>query len=58
MAIMAKTTPVMMIPIRAPDVILIFVSSKRSGRVSMADGRGQDKRGQSGGNPSNTDDVP
>ena len=39
MAIMAKTTPVMMIPILAPDVILMLVSSKRSGRVSIADGR-------------------
>jgi len=46
MAIMAKTTPVIMIPILAPDVILTFVSSKRSGRVSMADGRGQKKRDQ------------
>jgi len=44
MAMMAKTTPVMIIPILAPDVTLTFVSSKRSGRVSMADGRGQGKR--------------
>lgn len=44
MAIIAKTTPAMMRPILAPDVILTLLSFKRSGRVSAADGRGQDKR--------------
>ena len=60
MAIMAKTTPVMMIPILAPDVILTFVSSKRSGRVSIADGRGQEKRDQNQRKPAQirADDVP
>jgi hypothetical protein len=45
-AIIERTTPVMMRPILAPEVILTCESSKRSGRVSIADGRGQDKRGQ------------
>ena len=46
---MAKTTPAMMRPILAPDVILTEESFKRSGRVSTADvdRRGQDKRDQS-----------
>ena len=42
----ARTTPAMMIPILAPDVILTSELSKRSGRVSMANGRDQDKRDQ------------
>jgi hypothetical protein len=45
-ATIAKTTPATMIPILAPDVILISVLSRRSGRVSMADGHDQDKREQ------------
>ena len=44
MAMRAKTTPATMIPILAPDVILTSELFKRSGRVSMANGRDQDRR--------------
>lgn len=44
MATIVKTTPATMIPILAPDVILTSESFKRSGRVSMANGRDQDRR--------------
>lgn len=43
-ATIARMTPATMIPIRAPDVILTWLSFKRSGRVSTAGGRDQDKR--------------
>ena len=45
----ARTTPATMIPILAPDVILTLESFKRSGRVSMANGWGQDKLDQEKG---------
>lgn len=44
MAMIAKTTPATMIPILAPDVILTSELFRRSGRVSMANGRDQDRR--------------
>lgn len=45
----AKITPATMRPTLAPEVILTWVSFKRSGRVSTASGRDQDKRGLEGG---------
>ena len=42
-AMIARTTPATIRPILAPDVILTWLSFKRSGRVSTASGRDEDK---------------